>query len=77
MAEQLSFSGAQDRFPRISNDGKYLFFVSNRWLGNRYFDSRLDLDAIKEKARSISNGLGNVFWVDAGIIEEIRRAQTP
>lgn len=77
MAEELSFSGPQDRFPRVSKDGRYLFFVSNRWLGNPYFDSRLDLEAIKEKSRSISNGMGNVFWVNASVIEKIRRAQMP
>ncbi len=74
MAEELGFTEVPDRFPRLSNDGKYLFFVSNRWLGNRYFDSRLDLESIKEKAKSISNGLGNVFWIDADVIARIRES---
>jgi len=75
MAEELNFTGRQDRFPRLSNDGDYLFFVSNRRLGNPYFESRLNLDLIKEKSRSIDNGMGNVFWVDADIITDIQKAR--
>lgn len=72
MAEELDSSSPQDRFPRLSNDGKYLFFVSNRWLGNRYFDRPLSLKEVKTKASEISNGMGNVFWVDASVIEQLR-----
>lgn len=71
MSEKLQSKRSQDRFPKLSNDGKYFFFVSNRWLGNRYFDSPLNLTQIKEKAKNISNGMGNVFWVDSHIIEEL------
>ena len=73
MAEKLKSSSAQDRFPRLSNDGKVLFFVSNRWLGNPYCDSKLNLKKLEERAKNIDNGMGNVFWVDAKIIEELKR----
>ena len=72
MSEKIQSNRSQDRFPKLSNDGEYFFFVSNRWLGNRYFNSRLNLAQIKAKAKSISNGMGNVFWVDAKIIEELK-----
>lgn len=72
MAEKLQSTGSQDRFPRRSNDGKYLFFVSNRWLSNPYFGNKLNLGQVKEKAKSISNGMGNVFWVDAKVIEDMK-----
>ena len=72
MAETLESSDPQDRFPRLSNDGQVFFFVSNRWLGNPYCDSRLNLNEIKERAKNIDNGMGNVFWVDAKIIEELK-----
>lgn len=72
MSEKIHAKRSQDRFPMLSNDGKYFFFVSNRWLGNRHFDSPLNLKQIKEKAKNISNGMGNVFWVDAKIIEELQ-----
>jgi Tol biopolymer transport system component len=74
MAEALDSSGPQDRFPRLSDDGTVLFFVSNRWLGPPFPDSRLTLDRLEERARSISNGMGNVFWVDARILDELRPA---
>jgi len=72
MSEKIQSKKSQDRFPKLSSDGRYFFFVSNRWLGNRHFDSPLNLARIKEKSKSISNGMGNVFWVDAKIIEELK-----
>ena len=72
IAEILDSSGPQDRFPRLSNDGKVFFFVSNRWLGNPYFESKLSLQEIKERAKNIDNGMGNVFWINAKIIEEFK-----
>ena len=50
-------SEAKDRFRCVSPDGKYLFFNSNRV-------SRLN-------AKSIADGPGNIYWVDAKIIEEL------
>ena len=72
MSEKIQSKKSQDRFPKLSSDGRYFFFVSNRWLGNRHFDSPLNLARIKEKSKNISNGMGNVFWVDAKIIEELK-----
>ena len=72
MAEILDSSGPQDRFPRLSNDGKVFFFVSNRWLGNPFFESKLNLQEIRERAKNIDNGMGNVYWVDAVIINDLR-----
>lgn len=72
LSQRLFDESSQDHMARLSPDGKVLFFVSNRWLGNRYFDRPLSLDEIKNKAQELNNGLGNVFWVDASIIEEIR-----
>ena len=51
-------TGAKEAFPFVSFDGKYLFFMSNRV-------SELN------KTR-IPDGPGNVFWVDASIIEGYR-----
>lgn len=70
LSEKLN--STNDRFPLLSNDGKYFFFVSNRWLGNPYFNSKLNLRQVKEKAKSLSNALGNVFWVDAKIIDQFK-----
>ena len=48
----------KEEFPYISPDGRYLFFNSNR-------PSQLN-------ERPIPDGSGNVYWVDAAIIEELR-----
>jgi hypothetical protein len=72
LSERMDFTGGQDRFPLLSNDGQYLFFVSSMWLGPQYFDKPLTLEEVKVKARSVSNGLGNVYWVDAKIIDKLR-----
>ena len=49
---------AKEAFPFISFDGKYLFFMSTRV-------SRLN-------PSKIPDGPGNVYWVDAGIIQKYR-----
>lgn len=72
LSKKMNYTGSQNRFPLLSNDGKYLFFVSNRWLGNRFFDKPLNLEEVKKKAKEISNGLGNIFWVDAKVIEDLK-----
>ena len=54
-------TGSNERFPSLSPDGKYLFFVSNR--------------SKEENIRSEilpENGLGDIYWVDAKFIEELK-----
>jgi len=64
--------GGQVRFPRLSNDGKYLFFVSNSRDGDAWFEKRLSLDDVKARATRPGNGYGDVYWVDASFISELR-----
>ena len=49
----------KEAFPFVSFDGKYLFFMSNR-------PSELNEDPIPD-------GPGNVYWIDAKIIDELKR----
>lgn len=72
MAKELGTFRSQDRFPMLSFDGKYLFFVSSRRIGNRYFERRLNLLEIKKRAITIGNGFGDIYWVDAKIIKELK-----
>jgi Tol biopolymer transport system component len=51
-------SEAKDRFPYVSPDGKYFFFNSSR--------------VSKLNTKKIPDGPGNIFWVDAGFIEELK-----
>ena len=47
-------SSSFERFARVSPDGKYLFFGSNR------------------NQTEMQRGF-DIFWIDAGIIEELKR----
>jgi len=71
-AEKIKTRGSQDRFPMVSHDSKYLFFVSSRRIGNPYFEKRLELNEIKERAKNLGNGMGDVYWMDAKIIESLK-----
>jgi hypothetical protein len=53
-------SAAKDEYPYVSPDGKYLFFNSNRV-------SQLN-------AKRVADGPGNIYWVDAKIIAELKPA---
>ena len=71
-AERLQTKGSDDRFPMLSPDGRYFFFVSNRSIGNPYFEKPLNLGEIKEEAERPGNGFGDVYWLNAGFIEELK-----
>lgn len=51
-------SAYKDEYPFMSPDGRYLFFNSNR------------PSALNE--RPVPDGPGNIYWVDAGIINQLR-----
>lgn len=51
-------SEAKDRFPYVSPDGRYFFFNSSR------------VSKLNEKR--IPDGPGNVYWVDARVIEDLK-----
>lgn len=54
-------TSAKEGYPFVSFDGKYLFFMSNR--------------ISKLNASFIPDGPGNVYWMDAGIIDELREKE--
>jgi len=51
-------SAQKDEYPFVTPDGRYLFFNSNR------------PSALNDT--TIPDGPGNIYWVDAGIIKELR-----
>ncbi|MCU0244348.1 MAG: hypothetical protein MUE80_06330 [Acidobacteria bacterium] len=54
-------TGANERFPNVTPDGKYLFFNSTRKIPGAAADAP-------------GNGNGDVYWIDARIIEKLRAA---
>jgi len=54
-------SAYKDEYPFVTPDGKYLFFNSNR--------------PSPYNPKAITDGPGNIYWVDAGIIERLRSGE--
>ena len=69
---------SQEQFPRVSNDGKYLFFTSNReqrnlkYKNSSYYENPLTSEKIQEITTNPGNGKGDIYWVDTKVIEEFK-----
>lgn len=62
-----------DAAPRVTIDGKYLFFCSSR--KNDFHDyciTALTYEDVLQRNHSAGNGAGDVFWVSANIIDKLR-----
>ncbi len=62
MGEKIN-TAANERFPNVTPDGKYLFFNSTRKIAGAGADAP-------------GNGQGDVYWIDAKVIEELKRTAT-
>jgi len=58
--------------PYVSPDGKYLFFCSFRPNPPPYGKHRLTYMEIKKLLDGPGNGRGDIYWVSAKIIEELK-----
>ncbi len=70
--------GGQARMPRLSPDGKYLFF--NRSGRNRYPDhsaTPLTYESLMARTLGPRNGLGDIWWVDVAVLDEVRELEHP
>jgi hypothetical protein len=56
---------AEEEFPFLSPDGRYLFFTSERSPFTVPIGKRLDYDHLERHLHSIFNGHGNIFYIDA------------
>lgn len=59
--------------PYVSSDGKYLFFTSYRKPNKNYVSNPLTYDEIIKTYQSPQNGLGDIYWIDAKIIKNLRQ----
>jgi Tol biopolymer transport system component len=57
-------SAGQDYCPLVSQDGKYLFFSSDRGFPLPYDGKKLTYRELVDKFRSVDNGLGNIYHVE-------------
>ncbi len=65
----------QEYCPVVSPDGKYLFFTSYQ-PGDYSARKPLRYDAIQELYQMPQNGLGDVYWLDAGLLDQLRPTVT-
>jgi hypothetical protein len=64
-----------ERFPAVSPDGKYLFFLSKRTPLPKHFDRSMSAEDLIEMGQTITNGLSNIYWIDADIIDRLQKDQ--
>ena len=57
--------------PMMSPDGKYFFWTSYR-TSSFNAESPRNYEALEKRLKGTDNGLGNVYWIDAGVLEEFR-----
>jgi hypothetical protein len=61
-----------DRFPGVSPDGKIVFFTSRRQTFSDHYTKPQSLDGLLNRYLQPGNGLEDIFWVDAKIIDDLR-----
>ena len=65
-------SAYNERYPYVSPDGKYLFFVSDKVNDSLLIEKDYRYQEYEQKYKSAGNGWCDVYWVSAKIIEELR-----
>ena len=58
--------------PVVSPDGKYIFFRSNRRIHASHLKAALTYEGLLKILDSPGNGEGDIYWVAARIIEELK-----
>ena len=53
-------------------DGKYLFFITNTFLYENVLNEKYSYDHLLDVFGKPGNGANDIYWVDAGIIEELK-----
>lgn len=60
--------------PHVSPDGKYLFFTSFKLNPDQseYSGKKFSYDELKKMINSPGNGYGDIYWVDASLINDLK-----
>ena len=73
MGPKINTPGSKEYTPYVSPDGRYFFFMSTRPPANP--DAPQDgfsLEYLERVHSQAKNGNSDIYWIDAGIIEELR-----
>lgn len=65
-------SNSGEYCPSVSPDGKYIFFTSFRSASKSYSEKPLTYDEILKMINGPRNGGGDIYWVDAKIIRQLK-----
>jgi len=71
MGDKINTPGSE-YCPMISPDGKYLFFTSAGREGRRVPDKPFIYEDFKNSHNRAKNGLSDIYWMDARIIEDLK-----
>jgi hypothetical protein len=73
MGEQINTQGGEEYSPYVSPDGRYFFFMSSRLAPDNFKPGeKWNLAGLQRMAARPGNGLPNIYWMDAGIIQELK-----
>ena len=73
MGDKINTTSAQEYSAYVSRDGKYLFFMSTRLpRDNDTGDEAYSLEYLSSIHNNPENGNSDIYWIDAGIIAELR-----
>jgi len=71
LGEEINTAGGMEFSPYVSPDGKYFFFMSSRTAPASGMEP-LTLRYLKKIHNAPKNGYPDIYWIDAGFIEELR-----
>jgi len=73
MGKKINTKGAQEYSAYVSRDGRYLFFMSTRLPANPNMENdAYSLEDLTRIHNRPENGNSDIYWIDAGIIDELR-----
>jgi hypothetical protein len=65
-----------ERYPAVSPDGKYLFFISDTLSSRLEGNTDLAYGELTEIYNNPGNGWSDVYWVEAGVIDRLKARQS-
>ena len=73
LGAKINTADGQEWSPYVSPDGRYFFFMASRpSIERRYSPEKLSYEEIQRLHDQPMNGNFDIWWVDAGFIEELR-----
>jgi len=74
LGQKINTISTGNGWPKLSSDGKYLFFVSSikPYTVNELKEKKHTYEELIKIQQSIMNGRGNIYWVNTSFIEDLK-----